>query len=127
MLHCTWDVGYLPVSQRDQLTIKESLEHLSISDSLELSLKFYLYTTSSLSLNYLHWIGKQQEEYTSKKPLYMHGYWRTLSGRLYSPGEFIIMKMTENGSNRCASSYKVVVTLKSNSCQSQTPYKALRN
>lgn len=47
--------------------------------------------------------------------------------RLYSPGEFIIMKMTENGSNRCASSYKIVVILRSNSCQSQTPYKTLGN
>jgi len=61
MVHCTWDVGYLPGSQRDQMTIKESLEHLTISDSLELSLQFSLYTMSGLSMNYLHWIGKQQE------------------------------------------------------------------
>lgn len=69
MVHCTWDVGYLAVSQRDQMTIKESLEHLNISDSLELSLKFSLYTMSSLSLNYLHCTGKQQEGYTGKKSL----------------------------------------------------------
>lgn len=74
MVYCTWDVGYLPVSQRDQTMIKESLEHLSISDGLELSLKFSLYTMSSLSLNYLHWIGKQQEGYTREKFLYTHGF-----------------------------------------------------
>lgn len=56
------------------MMIKESLEHLSISDSLELSLKFSLYKTSSLSLNYLHWIGKQQEGYTRKKSFYTHGF-----------------------------------------------------
>lgn len=74
MLHFIWDVGYLPVSQRDKIMIKVSLQHLSISDILELSLKFSLYTRNSLSLNYLHWRGKQQEGYTRKKSLYTHGF-----------------------------------------------------
>lgn len=82
MLHCTWDVGYLPVSQRDEMMIKVSLEHLSISDILKLSLKFSLYTTNSLSLNYLHWRGKQQEGYTRKKSLYTHGF-LNCTGQLY--------------------------------------------
>lgn len=82
IVHCTWDVGYLPVSQRVQMIIKESLEHVSssTSDSLELFLKFSLFTTSSFSLNYLHWIGKQQEGYTRKTSLYTCGFLNCTGG-----------------------------------------------
>lgn len=80
MVHCTWDVGYSTVSQRAQMTITKSLEQLSISDNLELSLKFSLYTTSSSGLNYLHWRGKQQKGYTKKKSLYTHGFLNCTGG-----------------------------------------------
>lgn len=76
------------------MTIKESLEHQGISDSLELSLKFSFHTMSSMSANYLQ-LGKK-------------------TGRIYKKGvfaytlifeyrksilELVIMKMIENGSN----------------------------
>lgn len=54
MVHCTWDVGYLLVSQRDWMKIKESLEYLSFSDILELFSEMFFIQKSSLSPNYLY-------------------------------------------------------------------------
>lgn len=44
------------------MAIKESLEHQSISESLEFSLKFSLYTMSSSAVNYLQRWGNNRKD-----------------------------------------------------------------
>lgn len=53
------------------MTIKESLEHQGISDSLELSLKFLFHTMSSMSVNYLQ-LGKKTRKDIQERSVCIH-------------------------------------------------------
>ena len=67
-------------SQRDQMTIKESLEYLCIPDSLELSLKLFLYNEQFEPE--LFTLDRETTGRIHKKSLYTYGFLNFV-GRLY--------------------------------------------